>query len=126
MGPKVGSFWARFGTHFGLFLGPLRGPILNENIRKTKPFGAFWPPKKAQFLAHFGSTFGPVLGSILGSILGTFWDAGRTPFSVVLGLAWPGPKAGVRKVSPRPWLLKNFLKDFLKNFLRRLSRVKVF
>ena len=127
--PDNARFWlffgAIFGLHFGLFLGPLRGPVLSENIRKTKRFEAFWPPEKAQFGAHFGPAFRPVLGSILGSFLGAFWEAGRTQFPVVLGLAWPGPKAGVRRFSPRPSHVNNFLENLLGSLLRKSSRRKV-
>ncbi len=48
LGPAGGSFWARFGAHFGLIFGPI--------------LGSFWDP----FWAHFGAHFGPILGLILG------------------------------------------------------------
>ena len=105
-GPLLAHFLAHFGlipgSILGSFLGPLRGPVLSEHIRKTKRFEAFWPPKKAHFRAHFGPAFRPVLDSILGSFLGAFWEAGRTPFSVVLGLAWPGLGGGVENLLPGP------------------------
>ena len=68
----------------------------------------------------FPDPFGPVLGSIPGSFLGTFWEAGRTPFFVVLGLAWPASKAEVRKSSPRPSHLINFLINLLIHFSESL------
>ena len=98
--PDFGPFRAHFGSILCSFLGPLRGPILSENITKPKRFGVFRPSKLALFLAHFGAHFGPVLRSILGHFWGPFWEAGRTPFPIVFGLAWPASGAEVERFPP--------------------------
>ena len=111
--PEFWQIWTHFRLHFGLFLGPLRGPVLSENIRKTKRFEAFWPPKKAQFRAHFGPAFRPVLDSIFGLISGRLLGGRPNPISRSLGAGLAGPwGGGVKRFSPRPWRLKGFLKIF--------------
>ncbi len=79
-------------------LGPRGRPGQPPDYRKCGSAGLpKGHPERAPFWAHFRVHFGPVLGSILSHFWGPFWEAGRTPFPIVLGLAWPASRAEVKR-----------------------------
>ena len=98
----LGSDLAQFWLHFGSIVGPPSGGRFERKTMNSNGFGAFRPPKKAQFWGRFRRSFWLSCGSIFAPFGGPFWEAGRPPFHLVLGLAWPAPGAEARKSSPGP------------------------